>query len=178
MDILSYSHIHISNSCDYLLTLSYRKEKRVFMNVMQYVIPNGCCITCHYHKWILIWLSSFIVSLRNKSVPLETINVMHLFYLFLFFSLSLSLSLSRLCAFIKRRASCCKSRTDRWSSVVNISYTPRIAVTLLLQFLIMITINKRKCCSRNEKKNISIHSIIKIRYNNILSQIAISCFTF
>jgi hypothetical protein len=71
---------------------------------------------------------------------------MHLFDLF-------SVLLSLLCAYIKKRASCCKVRTERWSNVVNIDCTPGIAVTLLLQFLIVITINKRKCCSRNERKH-------------------------
>ena len=94
-----------------------------------------------------IWGGSFVsvihVPLCNMITPLDTISVMRicLFYLFLFSSL--------LVPVCKTSALCCTREVEN-EIVLLTSPTSRIAVTLLFQFIFVITNKKNKCCSSNK----------------------------
>ncbi len=75
--------------------------------------------------------------------------------------------LSSFC-YLYKASFCIRTGRLKYGVVLLTSYIPRIAVTLFLQFVFVITNNKIKCCSRNETFYPFHHSSKFVTYISII----------
>jgi hypothetical protein len=141
------------------IVIDYCADKHNIL--MSYYVGNVLHVS--YHSFVILYV-------RDALVMWTFLSSMYHMYIFLFFTLFssrlvLSCFLFPLCVLYIKHRSVLEEYDWKNGIALLTSYISRIAVTLLLQFVFVITNNTIKCCNRNESFYPLFHHLFNIRYN-------------